>query len=212
MTSLEDSHANHIFSGIAAIGTSFWKAGPNHRPFSPVDPDISFPFVEHEKISTSLLVLISTIIPAIFTAFIPLVFTPKLSTARGTSILKTWRYKLWEWNVAWMGLALGLATTFLFVEGLKNLIGKPRPDLLSRCDLDPAAVPQSAVGGEGNQLPLWNLLVSYTACRQPDRSKLDDGFVSFPSGHASRTHCNLFHSKSSQLTISPQSHLQECRI
>lgn len=104
-----------------------------------------------------------------------------------------------------MGLALGLATTSLFVEGLKNLIGKPRPDLLSRCDLDPATVQQYAVGGEGNQLPLWNLLVSYTACRQPDRSKLDAGFVSFPSGHASCTHYNLFHSHSSQLTIFPDS-------
>ena len=77
-----------------------------------------------------------------------------------------------------MGLGLGLATTFLFVEGLKNWIGKPRPDLLSRCDLDPTTVQQQVIG----------VLVSYTACRQPDRSKLDAGFVSFPSGHASCTY------------------------
>ena len=132
--------------------------------------------------------LISTIIPAILTAFIALVFTPKLPTARKTLSLRTWKYKLWEWNTAWMGLGLGLATTFLFVEGLKNLIGKPRPDLLSRCDLDLATVQQYAVGGEGSQLNLRDLLVSYTACRQPDRSKLDAGFLSFPSGHASCTH------------------------
>ena len=87
-----------------------------------------------------------------------------------------------------MGLGLGLATTFLFVETLKNMIGKPRPDLLSRCDLDPATVQQYAIGGEGSQLGFTDLLVSYTACRQPDRSKLDAGFVSFPSGHASCTH------------------------
>lgn len=87
-----------------------------------------------------------------------------------------------------MGLGLGLATTFFFVEALKNLIGKPRPDLLSRCNLDPATVRQYVVGGEGSQLHLMDLLVSYTACRQPDRSKLDAGFVSFPSGHASCTH------------------------
>ncbi len=111
-----------------------------------------------------------------------------------------------------MGLALALATAFFFVEGLKNLIGKPRPDLLSRCDLDPATIQQYAVGGEGSQLHLKNLLVSYTACRQPDRSKLDAGFVSFPSGHASCTQCNLFHSNSCQLTMSPQSHGQECHI
>lgn len=84
-----------------------------------------------------------------------------------------------------MGLALALATTFFFTEGLKDVIGKPRPDFLSRCNLDPAAVQQYALGGEGSQLPLWNLLVSSTACRQPDASKLNDGFASFPSGHSS---------------------------
>ena len=93
--------------------------------------------------------------------------------------------KLWEWNTAWMGLGLALATTFLFTEGLKDVIGKPRPDLLSRCNLDPATVQQYALGGEGNQLPLWNLLLSSTACRQPDTAKLDDGFASFPTGHSS---------------------------
>ena len=84
-----------------------------------------------------------------------------------------------------MGLALGLATTFFFTEGLKNLIGRPRPDLLSRCNLDPTTVQQYALGGEGSQLPLWNLLISSTACRQPSVSKLNDGFASFPSGHSS---------------------------
>lgn len=93
--------------------------------------------------------------------------------------------KLWEWNTAWMGLALGLATTFFFTEGMKNLFGKPRPDLLSRCNLDPATVQQYALGGDGGQLPLWNLLISSTACRQPDTAKLNDGFASFPSGHSS---------------------------
>ena len=84
-----------------------------------------------------------------------------------------------------MGLALGLATSFFFTAALKNLIGKPRPDLLARCNLDPATVQQYALGGEGSQLPLWNLLISSTACRQPDTSRLNDGFNSFPSGHSS---------------------------
>lgn len=171
--------------GIAAIGAAFWKTTPNHRPFSPVDPDISFPYVEHEKISTGVLAVISLIVPALVTAFVALVFIPGPTVPKGTSKSIIWRNKLWEWNTAWMGLALGLAITFFFTEGLKSLIGKPRPDLLSRCNLDPAVVQQFALGGEGNQLPLWNLLVSYTSCRQPDISKLNDGFASFPSGHSS---------------------------
>ena len=158
---------------------------PNHRPFSPVDPSISFPYVEHEKISSGVLVVISLIAPAIITALVALLATPGPTVSKGASRAKVWRTKLWEWNVAWLGLALGLAITFFFTEGLKNLIGKPRPDLLSRCDLDPAMVEQFALGGDGGQLPLWNLLVSSTACRQTSTSRLNDGFASFPSGHSS---------------------------
>lgn len=173
------------YSGIAAVGAGLYKKNGNHRPFSPVDPDISFPYVEHEKISSGLLVTIGLVIPALITAFVTLVFTPGPGVSRGTPKSLVWRTKLWEWNTAWMGLALALATTFFFTNGLKDLIGRPRPDLLSRCNLDPATVQQYALGGEGSQLPLWNLLVSSTACRQPDTSILNDGFASFPSGHSS---------------------------
>lgn len=182
-----------VIIGIAAVGAGFWKKTPNHRPFSPVDPDISFPYVEHEKISTGLLVTIALIIPAIITAFVTLVFTPGFEVSRGMPKSRIWRMKLWEWNTAWMGLALGLATTFFFTEGLKNVIGRPRPDLLSRCNLDPATVQQYALGGEGSQLPLWNLLISSTACRQPSASKLNDGFASFPSGHSSFSWAGMFY-------------------
>ncbi|CAD6587973.1 MAG: hypothetical protein ASARMPREDX12_003063 [Alectoria sarmentosa] len=182
-----------VIIGIAAVGAGFWKQTPNHRPFSPVDPDISFPYVEHEKISTGLLVTIALIIPAFVTAVVSLVFTPGPGLSQGTPTSRIWRMKLWEWNTAWMGLALGLATTFFFTEGLKNLIGRPRPDLLSRCNLDPANVQQYALGGEGSQLPLWNLLISSTACRQPSVSKLNDGFASFPSGHSSFSWAGMFY-------------------
>ena len=180
-----------LHSGIAAIGAGFWKRTPNHRPFSPVDPDISFPYTEHEKISTGLLAIIALVIPAVITAFVALIFPLGRGVTRGMPRSLVWRMKLWEWNTAWMGLGLGLATTFFFTEGLKNLIGKPRPDLLARCDLDPATVQQFALGGEGVQLPLWNLLISSAACRQPDTAKLNDGFASFPSGHSSCEFCNL---------------------
>ena len=129
--------------------------------------------------------MIALVAPAIITALVALIFTPGRSTSKGISKAGLWKYKLWEWNAAWLGLGLGLAITFFFTEGLKNLIGKPRPDLLSRCDLDPATVEQYVLGGEGVQLPLWNVLISSTACRQPIRSRLNDGFASFPSGHSS---------------------------
>ena len=146
--------------------------------------------------STGVLATISLVIPAVLTAIIALIVTPGSAASKGLSRTQIWQYKLWEWNTAWLGLALGLATTFFFTEGLKDLIGKPRPDLLSRCDLDPAVVQQHALGGEGAQLPLWNLLVSSTACRQSKESKLNDGFASFPSGHASCKSSSWLHTHS----------------
>ena len=170
---------------MAAIGGGFYKQTPNHRPFSPVNPDISFPYVDHEKVSSAVLFVVSLIAPAILTAIIALALTPGTGASKAIPRTLIWKRKLWEWNTAWLGLALGLATTWLFTQGIKVLIGKPRPDLLSRCDLDPATVQQFALGGYGTHLPEYNLLVSWTACRATDRSRLDDGFQSFPSGHAS---------------------------
>ena len=176
---------NALYRGIVAVGAAFWQSAPYHRPFSPVDPSISYPVVENAKVSSAVLVVVSLIAPGIITAAIALIFMPGPTVSKDTPRSQIWRLKLWEWNTAWMGLGLALATTFLFTEGMKNIFGKPRPDLLSRCNLDPATVQQYAVGGYGAQLPEWNLLVSSKACRQPDSSRLDNGFQSFPSGHSS---------------------------
>ena len=96
-----------------------------------------------------------------------------------------------------MGLGLGLATTFFITQGAKDLFGKPRPDLLARCQLDPDQVGRYTLGGFGERLPEWNQLVSWTICRQKDEGTLNDGFQSFPSGHASSeywTPISFFHS------------------
>jgi diacylglycerol diphosphate phosphatase/phosphatidate phosphatase len=56
---------------------------------------------------------------------------------------------------------------------LKNLIGKPRPDLVDRC--------QPIQGSTDPVLGLSNS----TICTQTDNAILKDGFRSFPSGHSS---------------------------
>ena len=106
------------------------------------------------------------------------------STGKPSSKTKLLKRKLWEWNAGWMGLALSLATAFFISNGTKNLVGKPRPDLLARCDPDTSRLLSSAVGGIGNQVDEGSNLVSWTICRNPG-STLDDGFRSFPSGHSS---------------------------
>jgi membrane-associated phospholipid phosphatase len=75
----------------------------------------------------------------------------------------------------------------MITEGMKNLFGKPRPDLLSRCNPDIASVGADRLSSDGMDFsPLW-VLVSSDICRQPNKDTLDDGFRSFPSGHSSCT-------------------------
>ena len=83
-----------------------------------------------------------------------------------------------------MGLALGCAVTALFTNGLKLVIGNPRPDLLSRCNPKLSEASSYVLGGFNNQVS-DGALVSWTICQQTDRGILADGFQSFPSGHSS---------------------------
>ena len=170
---------------IAIVGGLFSKISPNHRPFSLTDPTISFPYVVNEKISTVTLVLVALVAPAIIIALICLIFVPGPTVSDNTAKPLLWRRKLWEWQTAWLGLGLTLASTFFFTDAMKNLFGKPRPDLLSRCDPDIANLQQYVVGGFGSQVAGGIQLVSWKICRQSNLSILNDGFVSFPSGHSS---------------------------
>ncbi|KAL8661496.1 MAG: hypothetical protein Q9168_008382, partial [Polycauliona sp. 1 TL-2023] len=175
-----------IILAIAAAGGGFWKITPNHRPFTLVDPSISFPYT-HEKISTAVLAILSVIFPAITVFVVALVFVPGptgLAWAPSKQTGQTLRRKLWEWNAGWLGLALSLALSLFFTQGMKNMFGKPRPDLLSRCQPDYEHQADYALGGYPQVLN-GLYLVSSTICRQPDKGILDDGFSSFPSGHSS---------------------------
>ena len=87
-----------------------------------------------------------------------------------------------------MGLALSVALAFLFTNGLKVLLGKPRPDMLARCDPDVANYQRYVVADYAREI--WgpaHVLVSAGICRNPDQDEVDGGFKSFPSGHASGT-------------------------
>lgn len=94
--------------------------------------------------------------------------------------------KAWETHAGCLGLCTGLAVTLFITAGLKNMVGKPRPDLLARCDPDLSNIARYAVGGiranAGSGLPPF---VTSAICQQPNKRVLDDGFASFPSGHAS---------------------------
>ena len=94
--------------------------------------------------------------------------------------------KFWEWHAGWMGLGVALAGTFMATEGLKDLYGKPRPDMLARCDPDLSAVNDYAVSGLGGRIAGAPTMVTWEICRNKGDEMLKvDGFASFPSGHSS---------------------------
>lgn len=201
------STANHICSLIAVVGALFTKIPPNRRPFSPVDATISFPYKEHETISTLTLIMVSLFAPAVIIFLVCLFFVPGPTLGQGAPKSLIWRRKFWEWNTGWMGLALSLAGAFLLTDGMKNLFGKPRPDLLSRCNPDLANIQKYALGGYGDTINEGILLVSWHICRQTDMAILNDGFASFPSGHSSCKFsytCDMFCYHRTNIHQSPQ--------
>lgn len=80
-----------------------------------------------------------------------------------------------------------MVAAWFITNGMKNLFGKPRPDLLDRCQPDLANLSKYIIGGlKGLKTATTSgQLVSPNICKNPDRATLDDGFRSYPSGHSS---------------------------
>ncbi|KAF1990799.1 PAP2 domain-containing protein [Aulographum hederae CBS 113979] len=178
---------------IAFVGLGWSYLHPYRRPFSLVDLSISYPHVEDAAIPSWLLCVVSIVIPALVVFLVALIMVPGPTVSLQTPKSLIWRRKMWEWNAGWMGLALSLASAYMITQGMKNLFGKPRPDLLSRCNPDMGNLEAFSVGNYGARFnPQW-VLVSADICTQTDIDLLDDGFRSFPSGHASASWSGLLY-------------------
>ena len=83
-------------------------------------------------------------------------------------------------NAGVLGLLLALVITASITDFVKNLVGRPRPDMLARCK------PQ------GMDMISSNKLVDSSICTTPaSSSRLANGFKSFPSGHSSLSFAGL---------------------
>ncbi|RKF64186.1 putative diacylglycerol pyrophosphate phosphatase 1 [Erysiphe neolycopersici] len=153
---------------------------PNKRPFSLGNPEISFPYQINEKVSTQKLGIYALIIPAFIILAICLVLVPGPTISRSTPRSAIWHRRLWELHVGWLGLCLSLSSSIFITGIMKNLFGKPRPDLLSRCIPDLANLEKYRVGGF-----FGTNVVSADICQQTDPYIFEDGFRSYPSGHSS---------------------------
>jgi len=134
--------------------------------------------------------------PGVITAIISLFLVPGPTAHPSTPKALIWRRKIWEWNTAWMGLGLSLASAFLITEGLKDIAGKPRPFMLAVCDPDtsPEAIRRWQVGGLGTSLDsAVPIMVDWHICRSTDSAKMRNAFASWPSGHSSFSWAGLLY-------------------
>lgn len=74
-------------------------------------------------------------------------------------------------HITLLGLLVTLALTVFLTDSVKNAVGRPRPDLISRCK-----------PGKGTS---EHELVTIDVCTQTDGHILREGWRSFPSGHSS---------------------------
>ncbi|GAW20219.1 hypothetical protein ANO14919_097160 [Xylariales sp. No.14919] len=184
---------------VGLIGYFLGNVTPNKRPFSLLDNNIAFPVTEHETVTSALLLTFNSGVPIVIILIVALIFVPGRTVPEGTPSSLIWKRKLWELHMGWLGLALSLISAWIITQGMKNLFGKPRPDLLSRCMPDVANVAKHIVGfsnpllGNTTGSTYNGQLVSASICTNPDKDFLDDGFRSYPSGHSSSAAAGLIY-------------------
>lgn len=146
--------------------------------------------------TVTVLAIVALLVPAVITLIISFVFIPGPTASSTTPKSLVWRRKIWEWNTAWMGLALSCASTFAITEGLKDLAGKPRPYAINKCNPDLSAIDLYRVGGLGTSFDRTGatpILVSSGICQVNDPSVLREIFASWPSGHSSFSWAGLLY-------------------
>lgn len=159
---------------------------PFSQPFSLNNASLQYPYADPERIPIWLALVISGLFPgitiAVYTLFLDGLFSHHRRTTRTRTKYTFWD-RLWELNCGWLGLLLAQGAAFVITGSLKNLIGKPRPDIIARCKPDEAKVSALAVF----------TLATKALCTETDEHIMQDGFRSFPSGHSSSSFAGLFY-------------------
>ncbi|KFY91028.1 hypothetical protein V500_04838 [Pseudogymnoascus sp. VKM F-4518 (FW-2643)] len=173
-----------IIIGAAAIGVGLGEISPNKRPISLSNPELSYPD-NPDTVTIAVVIIVSLGAPAAIIFIVSLLLVPGPSVPKSVPKSLIWRRKLWEWFTGWLGLGMSCASSWLITSGLKNLVGKPRPDVIARCIPDLSQIAKYAVAGIPAVRDTTITLVHAGICTQPDKKLLDDGWRSWPSGHSS---------------------------
>lgn len=105
----------------------------------------------------------------IYAGVIPFLIIMAWSTVMHPGVQKT--------QVTVLGFLVALMLTSFLTDVVKNAVGRPRPDLLSRC------MPSRGTKDD--------VLVAWTVCTQSNPHILQEGWRSFPSGHSSFSFAGL---------------------
>ncbi|KAI2792401.1 hypothetical protein POX_b02438 [Penicillium oxalicum] len=166
---------------IVACVVGFWildSIEPFHQHFSLQNISLQYPYAVHERIPIYLALCISGAFPlvliVVYTLFIDGLFSHKkpqdpVSGKRRMRGPWRWKDRLWEMNCGILGLLLSQGMAFVITQVLKNACGKPRPDLIDRCQPRPGS----------HDLLVYGLSNS-TICTG-DPKIIKDGFRSWPS-------------------------------
>ncbi|KAK5048556.1 hypothetical protein LTR84_005647 [Exophiala bonariae] len=171
-----------VVAVVAAAGGVLNYINGFHRPFSLTDVTIAYPN-KPDIVSIPVVVIVALVAPAGIIAALNLSSVPMF---HDRAERHRFQRAFWEIHVGCLGLCAGLAVTLFVTSGLKDLVGKPRPNLLARCEPDLARISQFIVGGFGDSLNSEaESLVTGAICQQTNHRLLDDSFAAFPSGHSS---------------------------
>ncbi|KAM3418474.1 hypothetical protein BST61_g4456 [Cercospora zeina] len=181
-----------IIVAFAAAGGFLSFVHPTHRAFSLLNTEISYPYVE-ESIPAWLVGVIAGIGPAFIIAVVALVFVPGREVRRLSTRSQILRLKLWELEKGLAGLCLSLAVAFFVTQGMKNMFGKPRPNMLARCRPNLDDINAAYRGGYGQDISIRWTMVDSSICQETDEHILQDAFRSFPSGHSSWSWAGLLY-------------------
>lgn len=149
-------------------------ATPFHRMFYINDLRISFPHAEHERVTVSTssasisVPIVSSFSPIPAMNFVYSLFIP-LGVLIAYNIVCSSTPARHE--ATYLPFLISITMACFVTDIIKNAVGRPRPDLLARCQPAKSAQP--------------NTLVTIAVCTAPSTRSLEDGFRSFPSGHSS---------------------------
>ncbi|KZT67789.1 acid phosphatase/Vanadium-dependent haloperoxidase [Daedalea quercina L-15889] len=133
------------------------------RQFSLEDRTLYHPYAVHERVPPLALYMLCGVAPFV------------LQMALNYVTICSW----WDLHNSTLGLVLSLALAAAITEFTKVTVGRPRPDLISRC------MPKA-----GSTDPTYGLSDA-SICTQTNHYIMEDGWRSFPSGHSSLSFAGL---------------------